>query len=233
VCLTPASGPEAHDKIEQAMVRILENGCIPLTMGGDGAVTLPQLRAVRRFHDDLVVVHIDAHTDTYPIPGELDWQRFNTGTTFTHAANEGLVDPRGSWHIGARGPTYLPDAYATARTLGYTVVTNAELRTRGIEAVVKEVKASLAGRPVYLCWDMDVFDPSCAPGVCTPTWGGLSAAEGLFMLRSLAGLRMVAFDVNTVSPPHDSVGMTAFLAASCIREALFLACANLESRGVT
>ena len=32
-------------------------------------------------------------------------------------------------------------------------------------------------RPVYLCFDMDVFDPSTAPGVCTPSWGGLSARE--------------------------------------------------------
>jgi agmatinase len=73
---------------------------------------------------------------------------------------------------------------------------------------------------------MDFFDPSCAPGVCTPTWGGASAREGLDLLQGLAGLEFVAFDVNTVSPPHDVGGMTAFLAGTVIMECLTLACQN-------
>jgi agmatinase len=50
---------------------------------------------------------------------------------------------------------------------------------------------------------MDVFDPSCAPGVATPSWGGLSARKGIEFLRGLSGLDIIAVDVNTVSPPHD------------------------------
>jgi len=34
---------------------------------------------------------------------------------------------------------------------------------------------------------MDVFDPSTAPGVCTPSWGGLSAREGIDLLHRLNG----------------------------------------------
>ena len=86
------------------------------------------------------------------------------------------------------------------------------------------VRHRLAGRPVYLCFDMDFFDPSCAPGVCAPTWGGASSREGLQLLQGLAGLDFVAFDVNTVSPPHDVGGMTAFLAATVMLECLYLAC---------
>ncbi|MCH8037159.1 MAG: arginase family protein, partial [Proteobacteria bacterium] len=73
-------------------------------------------------------------------------------------------------------------------------------------------------------WDMDFFDPSCAPGVCTPTWGGVTAREGLAILHGLEGLDFVAFDVNTVSPPHDLGGMTAFLAATVMLECMVLAC---------
>ena len=84
----------------------------------------------------------------------------------------------------------------------------------------------LSGKPVYLCFDMDFFDPSCAPGVCTPTWGGATAREGLTLLQGLAGLNIVAVDVNTVSPPHDVGGMTAFLAGTVILESLSLICLN-------
>ena len=74
---------------------------------------------------------------------------------------------------------------------------------------------------------MDFFDPSCAPGVCTPAWGGVSAHEGLELIRRLAGLPFVAFDLNAISPPHDVGGMTAFLAATSMHQFLVLACKSL------
>ncbi len=218
----------SYANIEEAVWRIIHAGALPITMGGDGAVTLPQLRALHRRYADLVVLHIDAHTDTFPGDGGFR-ERYNTATTFTRASEEGLVRPEASFHVGARGPTYLPDAYSHARRLGYRVIADEEWRARGMADVVREIREALAGRPVYLCFDMDYFDPSCAPGVCTPAWGGATAYEGLILLRALSGLRFVAFDVNTVSPPHDVAGMTAFLAAACVREFLFLAVSALGS----
>ncbi|MDB5511971.1 MAG: putative agmatinase [Enterovirga sp.] len=69
---------------------------------------------------------------------------------------------------------------------------------------------------------MDVFDPSVAPGVASPTWGGLTAREGIDLLRSLDGLNIVAVDFNTVSPPHDVNNMAAHLCAHMIYEAMVL-----------
>src|SRR5258708_22135805 len=81
-----------------------------------------------------------------------------------------------------------------------------------------EFRDKVGKRPVYLCFDMDVFDPSCAPGVCTPSWGGLSAREGIDLLRCLGDLNIVAVDVHTVSPPQDVHGMAAPLSAHVIYE---------------
>ena len=229
VKLQPSFIAQSYAAIEKAVGLIVRAGAIPIGMGGDGAVTLPQLRAVHDAHADLVVLHIDAHTDTFPGEGG-ERERFNAATTFTRAAEEKLVKPEFSFHLGARGPTYLPDAWGLARKLGYRVIPDHEYRSRGIRDVVAEIRKTLAGRPVYLCFDMDFFDPSCAPGVSTPTWGGATAYEGLMLLRALSGLRFVAFDINTVSPPHDVGGMTAFLAASCVREFLFLATAALQAK---
>jgi agmatinase len=92
--------------------------------------------------------------------------------------------------------------------------------------VLAELHERLAKRPLYLSWDMDVFDPSAAPGVCTPVWGGFSAREGIDFLRGFAGMNIVAVDINTVSPPHDVNGMAAFLAAHMAYECLLLLAAG-------
>ena len=216
---------EAFENIEAAAAEIVEAGAIPLTMGGDGAVTLPQLRALHRRHPGLVVLHIDAHTDTYPDDRE---SKFTNATTFTRAAEECVVDAKNSIHLGARGAVAMPGLFEYTRNWGYELIPGVELESLGIPAVLAHIRQRLAGRPVYLCFDMDVFDPSVAPGVCTPSWGGLSAKEGLAILGGLAELDFVAFDVNTVSPPHDSAGTTAYLAGTVMHKCLQLACAGLE-----
>jgi len=169
-------------------------------------------------------VHIDSHTDTMRF--ELG-DEYNAGTQFTHAALEKRVDPAYVFHVGVRGSTYQQGGFAYVRGFGYNIITFDELMKRGIPAVLSQLRKALHGRPVYLCFDMDAFDPSCAPGVCTPSWGGLSAREGIDMVRGLTGLDIVAIDVNTVSPPHDHLGMTASLAAHVMYEGLVLLCKKL------
>ena len=88
------------------------------------------------------------------------------------------------------------------------------------ERMFAEVREVVGQRPVYFCFDMDFFDPSVAPGVCTPTWGGASVDEGLAIIEACQSMRIVGFDVNTISPPHDAAGMSAHLAATLVSNVL-------------
>jgi len=211
----------AYDSITAAVERILAAEAVPVTLGGDGSVTLPQLRAAARSHGPLALVHIDAHTDTGPgkTPGEL-----SPSTTFTRAAEEGLLDLDRAFHVGVRGTQRFKGAIAFARNLGFEVVAGVDLFRRGMSETGTYLRERIGDRPAYLCFDMDFFDPSCAPGVCQPESGGATAREGLELLQSLAGTEFVVFDVNTVSPPQDNGGMTALLAARVLLECLALAC---------
>lgn len=215
--VTPGSIEPSFTAIQNSVAAIIASGAMPVTMGGDGAVTLPQLRAVADRRAGLTVLHFDAHTDAYPIRGR---GQYNNGNTFTHAAEERLIEVKESIHVGTRGAIDVDPIVADARAMGYEVIPMEELRQRGTDQLMVHLRERLAGKPVYLCWDMDVFDPSAAPGVANPVWGGLHAAEGLRILRGLAGLDIVAIDVNTVSPPHDPAGMTAFLAGQVMVEAM-------------
>lgn len=202
--------------MEAAIFDVVRADAVPLCVGGDGTVTLPVLRALARRYPELVLIHIDAHTDAYP--GE----DINTGTTFTRAAQEGLVDTKRSFHIGARGTMLLPGAYDHTRSLGFRLISGDDVRRRGAAAIAAEVKEVIGNRPVHLSFDMDYFDPSAAPGVATPTWGGPPVAEVFDLLHGLKGLDLVGVDINTLSPPHDVQGMSAMLAGHVAVIALHL-----------
>jgi len=218
VAVTPSHLDEAFERIETATGAVLDSGAVPVTLGGDGSVTLPQLRAAHRKHGPLAVVHCDAHTDTSDIPGA---GRYTTTTTFLRAAEEGLVDPELTFHIGARGTlSALTGTRGNISSVGHRIIPMDDLVAAGTAAVADQVIAAVDGRPVYLCWDMDFFDPSAAPGVAMPEWGGASAREGIALLRALAPLRTVLLDVNTVSPPHDIQGLTGNLAGRVVLEFL-------------
>ena len=59
-----------------------------------------------------------------------------------------------------------------------------------------------------------------APGTGTPEPGGLTGAQGLEVMRGLYGLNLVGGDLVEVSPPYDTSGNTALLAANLIFEML-------------
>lgn len=192
--------------MERAVSNIVEAEAVPLCVGGDGTVTLAVLRALARRFPELTLIHIDAHTDSYP------WEGLNTGTTFARAAEEKVIDVRRSFHIGARGTMPIAGAYDYTRSLGFHLITGEEVRQHGPAEIAAMVKRTLDGRPVHLSFDMDYFDPSAAPGVATPTWGGPPVSESFDLLHGLAGLDIVGVDINTLSPPHDVAGMAAMLA---------------------
>ena len=210
LAVTPGQKEASFAKIEQGLEGVLAQGITPITFGGDGMVSLPQMRALSKHHNELAVLHFDAHSDCYPILEE----QYNTATTFTCAAQEELIDTSASYHIGCRGPASQPSLPEFAGQLGYRTISMDQLMERGEDQVVAKIKSHLKNRPVYLCWDMDFFDASCVPGVCEPTWGGPSAREGLNILKSLTDLNIVAVDINTVCPPHDHTHMSAHLAAN-------------------
>jgi agmatinase len=222
VQVLPGNVEQSYPAIEQAVAQIIAAGAVPLSFGGDGAVSLPQLRAIKAgLGRDFALLHVDAHTDAYK--GIYPYE-FNNANTFIHVVDERLVDPARSLHVGIRSTDYGDHLGINqlARELGYEVITIDEIITLGVPALAERIRDRVGDLPVYLCWDMDVFDPSVAPGVVTPSWGGLTVREGLGLLRALRGLEFIAFDINTVSPPHDHLGITGSLAAQVAMECVFL-----------
>ena len=207
VSVTHGDIPASFSAIQAAVETLHDRGHTLVTLGGDGTVTLPQLRAVARRHPGFALVHFDAHTDTYPYKGYIG------ATAFTRAAEEGLLDTRKAFHIGMREPVSVGGLRKFATDLGYEVMTMREVRRRGLAGVVEHVRERVGDTPVYLCYDVDFFEPSIVPGVFTPLCDGALPHEGIELLRGLKGLNFVHFDINNVTPNYDVHGLTALLGA--------------------
>ena len=201
----------------EAVSRILAQGSIPLGLGGDGSVALAMLRALAKEFGEVAVIHLDAHTDCNPPSEGID----AGSSAFWVADAEGLVATAASVHVGLRGPGLNANSVRICNEVGYRTIGMDALVDDGIPATLEQVRRIVGDRPTYLCWDLDAFDPSVAPGVFSPSWGGIGAAAGLRLLRGLAGLRLVAADVNNLNPPRDIGGQTASLAAQLAFEMLF------------
>lgn len=77
------------------------------------------------------------------------------------------------------------------------------------------------GENLYITFDIDVMDPSQAPGTGTPEIGGLFCQEAGECLTSLiAGNNLIGFDLVEVAPPYDTSELTAQLGATLIIDVL-------------
>lgn len=227
--VTPGYLPESHAQIAETAGPLLDAGVTPIFLGGDHSVSLPLLRAVAQRSGPVGLIHFDAHNDLWhSYFGGKDTH----GTPFRRAVEEGLLDVGRSIQVGIRGSLYGPEDSAITEELGLALVTGPELHRRGVPAVLESIRARAGQGPLYLSFDIDFLDPVYAPGTGTPEVGGATGVQALELLRGLAGLNFVAYDLVEVMPTYDSAGVTSLLAANLVYEMMSLA-AVLKQGGRT
>lgn len=207
---------EMCDKLQQHTEKLLVAGKRSLAFGGDHFVTLPLLRAHANTFGKMALVHFDAHTDTY-----ANGSRFDHGTMFYHAPNEGLIDPAHSVQIGIR-TEYEADN-------GFSVIDAAQANELSVDSIIKNINYIVGDLPVYLTFDIDCLDPAYAPGTGTPVVGGLSTDKALKILRGLQNLNIVGMDVVEVAPAYDQAEITSLAAATIALELLYLQGSKIAS----
>ncbi len=204
-------------RIESAYDHIVAEGCRPITLGGDHTIALPILRAMRRRHGPVGLVHVDAHAD---VNDTMFGERIAHGTPFRRAVEEGLLDGSRVVQIGLRGTGYTAEDFDWCRQQGFRVVQVEECWHRSLQPLMEQVRGQLGEGPVYLSFDIDGIDPAYAPGTGTPEIGGLTVPQALEIIRGTWGLDIVGADIVEVSPPYDPHGNTALLAANLAFEML-------------
>ena len=218
VALNPYNLSACIEIIEQHYSAVLENAVTPVSIGGDHTITLPILRAIARKHGPVALIHVDAHAD---VNDTMFGEPVAHGTIFRRAIEEKLVDPRSMFQIGLRATGYAAEDFDWARDQGVTVVQAEACWYKSLAPLMEEVRRLIGpDQPAYFSFDIDGLDPSVAPGTGTPEPGGLTGSQGLEIIRGCYGLNLIGCDLVEVSPPYDTTGNTALLAANLLFEML-------------
>lgn len=208
--------------IEDAVARIAASGAIPVVLGGDHTIALPDATGVARHHGfgRVSMLHFDAHADT----GDIEFGHLHGhGQPMRRLIESGAVRGDRFLQIGLRG--YWPgpeilDWMAGQRMRSYEMT---EIVTRGLDECLTEAYAIALDDcdGVYLSVDVDVCDPGHAPGTGTPEPGGLSARQLLDAVRRTCyELPVVGLEIVEVAPPYDHADITAYLGNRVVLEAL-------------
>jgi len=218
---------DTYAKIEADLGPVVAAGIIPVLMGGDHSITLPELRAVAKTHGPVALIHFDSHTDTND---QYFGKPYYHGSPFRRAVEENILLAENSIQIGMRGSVYSKDAYAESTALGFQVIAMSAVREMGEGALMASIRKRVGPHKVFVTFDIDVVDPAFAPGTGTPEVGGFTSAEAIELVRGLQGLNFVGFDVVEVLPDKDPSEITALLAANIVYEFLSLIALNKKSK---
>ena len=222
VLMPPGETAAALQQLDDAVAAIVGVDAVPVVLGGDHTIALPDVSAVaRRYgHGRVAVIQFDAHTDT--ADSELG-SSLNHATPMRRLVEAGTVRGDRFVQIGLRGYWPGPAVFDWMAQQGMRWYEMAEIGLRGLDACLDEAFALLQNDVdgVYLSVDIDSVDPSMAPGTGTPEPGGLTSRQVLDAVRRCAvELPLVGVEVVEVAPAYDHAEITALLANRIVLEAL-------------
>ncbi|MFJ5769488.1 agmatinase [Psychrobacillus sp. NPDC093180] len=195
------------DLIAGFIRQLMQDGKVPVGMGGEHLVSWPVMKTVADNYKNLAIIHMDAHTD---LRVEYEGEPLSHSTPIRKIAE--YIGPKNVYSFGIRSG--MKEEFDWAKENGLHISKFEVLEP------LKEVLPTLEGRPVYVTIDIDVLDPAHAPGTGTVDCGGITSRELLASIHAIAnsGVNVVGFDLVEVAPIYDSSEQTANTASKLLRE---------------
>ncbi len=223
------------EKLYKTSLAALESGGLPLVLGGDHSLAAGSVAAsadfMRRENKPIGLIWVDAHGD------------MNTPTSSGSGNVHGMPlaallgpEPAELSRIGGFSPKVVPEHTVLiglrnlderekeiVRASRVNVFTMKDIDRSGIASVVEQALA-MAGRDtggIHVSFDLDVCDPSIAPGVGTPVKGGLDYREAHMVMEVIADSGLLrSLDLVEVNPILDDRNTTAVLGTELAASAL-------------
>ncbi len=188
------------DLIERNVDEIYKDGKRVLGIGGEHLVTLPEIKAVSKYYDNLAIIHFDAHTD---LREEYLGEELSHSAVIRHVGK--IVGYENIKQIGIRSG--MKDEFE-------------HMEKYNTRAYKYEDLNELKDKNIFVTVDLDVLDTSIMPGTGTPEVGGLTFNELLGWFKYISKFNIVGADVVELAPDYDASGVSTAVATKVIRELL-------------
>ncbi|WEG16829.1 agmatinase [Alkalihalophilus pseudofirmus] len=195
------------DMVEEYVDKLLADGKFPIGLGGEHLLSWPIFKSMNKKYDNMAIIHIDAHAD---LREEYEGEVLSHSTPIRKAC--GLIGPENVYSFGIRSG--MREEFQFAKESGM------HMSKFEVAEPIKKVLPTLAGRNVYVTIDIDVLDPSCAPGTGTAEAGGITSKELLDAIMAIAesNINIIGADLVEVAPAYDPTEQTQITASKMIRE---------------
>lgn len=190
--------------IEEYASQIVQEGKLPVMIGGEHLVTIGAVKAVQKKYPNLHIIHFDAHTDL---------RQQYSGEELSHAAVIRRV-----WELTGDGRIFQFGIRSGEKEEFLWAKQHTHLTKYNFDGLSESVK-QINGAPVYLTIDLDVLDPGVFCGTGTPEAGGVGFLDLLNAITEVTkNSRVVGCDINELSPVYDQSGASTALACKVLRE---------------
>ena len=207
-CQLGTGSPREHlDRARAEIAGFWRPDRLPIMLGGDHTATLPVIEVLAGAIPELRILQLDAHPD---LREAFLGERFNYASAMARVMD--VVAPEAVYQVGMR--TGAREEFQ--RKAPHLYPAHAIHPVEAVRSLVPELRRY----PLYVTIDIDVLDPSEAPGTGAPEPCGLRTAELIEIIRLLAPCRIVGTDLVEVAEGFDPSGRTAITASWVLREAI-------------
>lgn len=188
---------------------LLMDGKVPFIAGGDHAVTIPAVEAMRILDEPVHVIQIDAHPDLYAEYHGVSHSHACTAARILEMAHVASLTQLGIRTLNDEQSKQLVRFHDRLRILF----------ARDLTSPLPPLRHIPDAALVYLTVDMDGFDPAFAPGVSHPVPGGLTSRQVLSLIQH-GHWKLAGMDVVELNPSVDVNNLTTILAARLLHEGM-------------
>jgi len=222
----PVSGPEdCFREMLQALHRERDPAAdLLLTLGGEHSVALAPITFYAEQHPDMVVLQLDAHAD---LRESFQSSRYSHACVMGRARDQKLPLVQ----LGIRSLSSKESAYI-ASTPPNELLCLFAWQLQAPEDAARRVREFIQGRPLYISFDADAYDPAILPGTGTPEPGGIDYGwlQRFWSELFRGGIRLLGLDFCELAPIPAAGVVSESVAVRSINR--ILACAlQPEARG--
>lgn len=185
-----------YRQAEQVIRSLVNQGVLPISIGGDHGIPIPILRGLDSF-GPVTIIHLDAHLDWRHEVNDVTEGFSSTIRRASEMSHIGEIFQLGIRGSGSARPQEVEDALKH----GANIITHAEWEDMGTAALLDKIPD---GQNFYITIDADGFDPSVMPAVALPQPGGIKYRQAIDLLKGVVKKgRVLGMDIVEITPERD------------------------------